>query len=273
MKTRYFLFLSAMMVTVYSCNQGPKHPQANLIKQSAATAATDQSIRYYADSIDANLKSLEKQTSLVYLKSDQSMYVEKYSWNGKSVLYKESGENGGIQNYTKIYYFRNDSLVLVKENKESIKGGTPSFSETNTFLRNNIAFKKENRTAANTDALAKEPYLSVSDNKTTSTGDSDYQQQINLMEDAIKGVNQYEMRFNQIISVPEENIIQLKAKAQNGYTANVLVKESDSFIDSLVKNPSIFKNQKLKFNWKIEDKEAVYVPVAAKVTSAKGLKR
>ncbi len=44
-------------------------------------------------------------------------------------------------------------------------------------------------------------------------------------------------------------------------------------MDSLLKDPLAFKGEKLNIKWEVKDKEAVYVPVAASVTSANGLKR
>jgi hypothetical protein len=65
----------------------------------------------------------------------------------------------------------------------------------------------------------------------------------------------------------------LKSKNQNGYQASIRVDEKSTFIDSLLTNPSIFKEEKLKFKWTIKDKDAVYVPDGAATTSANGLNK
>jgi len=269
MKTSYILSCLPVLFTIFSCNQQPKHPQADLIRQSAATAMTDKTIGVLADSIDANLTQLEKQSSLVYLQGEQSMYVERYSANGKAILYVEQQDNGLINSQTKKYYFKNDSLILIQENKKN----NNDYTDTRIFLRNNIAFSKEQRKGNSASVLQTKPYLSLKSIKDNTVKEDDYKQNIRTLDEAIAGNNQYEMRFDQFIDIPGENIIQLKSKAQNGYTASILVREPDAFIDSLKANPQSFRNEKLNFKWKVEDKEAVYVPVAAKVTSAKGLNK
>jgi len=269
MKTSYILSCLPVLFTIFSCSQQPKHPQADLISQSVATAMTDNSIGILADSIDANLAQLEKQSSLVYLQGEQTMYAERYSANGKAILYVEQRDNGLINRLTKKYYFKNDSLILVQENKKV----NNDYTDTRIFLRNNIAFSKEQRKANSASVLQTKPYLSLKSIKDNTLKEDDYKQNIRTLDEAIAGNNQYEMLFDQFIDIPGENIIQLKSKAQNGYTASILVKEPDAFIDSLKSNPQNFRNEKLNFKWKVEDKEAVYVPVAAKVTSAKGLNK
>lgn len=269
MKTTYIVFSFSALLGISGCSQQPKHPQADLISQSAATAMTDKTIAVLADSIDANLSQLEKQSSLVYLQGEQSMYAERYSSNGKPVLYVEQKDNGLLNSETKKYYFKNDSLILVQESKKT----NNDYTDTRIFLRNNIAFSKAQRKANTASALLTRSYLPLKSGKGNNIPENDYQQNIRTLDEAIAGNNQYEMLFDQFIDVPDENIIQLKSKAQNGYTASILVKEPDAFIDSLKSNPQHFRNEKLNFKWKVEDKEAVYVPVAAKITSAKGLNK
>lgn len=269
MKTFYILSCLLVSLTIGSCRQQPKHPQADLIRQASATAMTDKTIRILADSIDANLSHLEKQSSLVYLQGEQSVYAERYNSNGKAILYLEQKDNGLINSSTKKYYFKNDSLILVQE---SVKSNN-EYTDTRVFLRNNIAFSKEQRKGNSAAALLTLPYLSLKSIKDNSSKEDDYQQNIRTLDEAIAGNNQYEMLFDQYIDIPGENIIQLKSKVQNGFTASILVKEPDAFTDSLKTLPGNFKNEKLNFKWKVEDKEAVYVPVAAKVTSAKGLNK
>lgn len=269
MKIFYIACSLAAFPVLFGCNQQPKHPQADLITQSAATAMTDKTIRILADSIDANLDHLEKQSSLVYLQGEQSMYAERYSSNGKAVLYVEQKDNDLINSRTKKYYFKNDSLILVQERNKSGN----EYTDTRVFLRNNIAFSKEQRKGSSISELLTRPYLSVKSIRDNSIREEGYKQNVRTLDEAIAGNNQYEMVFDQFIDIPDENIIQLKSKAQNGYTASILVREPDAFIDSIKAMPGNFRNEKLNFKWKVEDKEAVYVPVAAKVTSAKGLNK
>lgn len=269
MKISTILYLLPAFLFIAACNQQPKHPQADLIKQASATAMTDKSILQFTDSISANLSRLEKQSSLVYLLGTKSMYVEKYSWNGRPVVYIAQTDDDLISSNTKKYYFKNDSLILVQENTGSNKS---LFTATRTYLRNNIAFKKEQSSSATAVALPQAPYQTIKD-KNGAAQEEDYKRHLTSLEEAIAGKNQFEMVFDAFISLPEESVIRLKGKAQNGYSASILVKATDPLIDSLTHAPAKFKNEKLNFKWKIEDKEAVYVPVAARVTSASGLNK
>lgn len=269
MKIPYLLCPILLISMLFGCTQRSKHPQADLINQSTAAAMTDESILRYADSIKSNLSSLEKQNSLIYLQGEQSMYVEKYNFNGKPVLYEEYIDNKLISSNSKKYYLKNDTLILLQEIQKTNKGIT----ETRNFFRNNISFKEEQRTAADDATLKKLPFLAVkSATRTVKTAENE-EAQLKNMEDAISGTGSFVMNFEQFIDIPEESIIQLKSGEKNGYTANVIVKTADALIDSLQSNPANFKNQKINFKWEIVDKEAVYVPVGAKVTSAKGLNR
>lgn len=270
MKIYNLLYAIPVFLLAASCNQQPKHPQADLIKQASATAMTDKSILRYTDSISANLSGLEKQSSLVYLLGTQSMYVEKYSFNGKPVVYLTQTNDEPIGNTIKKYYFKNDSLILVQE---SIRSNKPLYTDTRTYLRNNIAFKTEQRNAATSTALSGSSYQNLNKDNHNAGKEQDYKSQVQSLDDAIAGINQFAMVFDQFISLPEESVIRLKGKTQNGYSSSVLVRTSDSLIDSLRRFPATFKNEKLNIKWKIEGEEAVYVPVAAKVTSARGLNK
>lgn len=283
MKHTYLLFIFPLTFVLFGCSQQPKHPQADLINQASATAMTDKSILQYADSINANLDRLEKQSSLIYLQGEQSMYVEKYNSNGKAVLYEENLDNKLISNRSKRYYLKNDSLVLLQETIKSNNGVT----EIRSYFRNNIAFKQEKRIATNDAALKKQVYADITaanspsknadaasmEQGTTAQTTSEEAQQLKTMEDAIAQNGPFALYFEQFIDIPEESIIQLKSNTRNGYTANVIVRTNDALTDSLQHQPEKFRNTKLNLKWKIEDKEAIYVPVAAQLTSAKGLNK
>ncbi|WP_316819883.1 hypothetical protein [Pedobacter gandavensis] len=282
MKHTYLLFILPIALAIFGCNQQPRHPQAELIQQASATAMTDKSILQYVDSIQANLASLEKQSSLIYLQGEQSMYVEKYNSNGKPVLYEENIDNKLISNRIRRYYLKNDSLILLEERTKDNKGIT----ELRRYFRNNIAFKQEKRTAAEESGLKKQAYATITSGSseentaptdteqasTTQTASKEVQQ-LKIMEDAIAQNGSFTLYFDQFIDIPEESIIQLKSNARNGYTANVIVRKNDALTDSLQHQAEEFKNKRLNFKWVIADKEAVYVPVAANVTSAKGLNK
>lgn len=269
MKIPYLIYSALLIPLLFGCTQGVKHPQAALINQSSATAMTDESILHYADSIQSNLKNLEKQSSLVYLQGEQSMYVEKYSANGKPVLYEEYLDNKLISSEIRKYYLKNDSLILLQESHKSNKG----WNETRTFFRNNISFKKDQRSGATDSELKKKPYVLVKSTASSIQTTEKEEAQLKKMDDAIAGSGLFAMNFDQFIDIPEESIIQLKNSEPNGYISNVIVNTPDELIDSLQHHPLKFKGKKINFRWEIQDREAVYVPVGAKVTSAKGLNK
>ncbi|WP_036674931.1 hypothetical protein [Pedobacter heparinus] len=231
---------------------------------------SEKDILQYADSIDANSKDLEKQTSLVYQLGDQLMYASQYSWNGSSIMFIEYISNEGLSNQTRKYYLKNDSLVLVKE-KISMDGeNAQKYTESRAYIRNNIVFKKESRLAVTEAALKSNKYTLQ---QTPAKNNQEFAENILRLKDAVRASNKFEVVFDNIISVAEESRILLKNKLPDGYSATVVVRDQDAFIDSLISIPAVFKDKKLNFKWQVNDKEAVYVPVAASVTSASGLNR
>ncbi|ACU06016.1 hypothetical protein Phep_3825 [Pedobacter heparinus DSM 2366] len=267
MKAIYFPIL---LLFLCSCSRKPKHPQAGLINQRTAASMSEKDILQYADSIDANSKDLEKQTSLVYQLGDQLMYASQYSWNGSSIMFIEYISNEGLSNQTRKYYLKNDSLVLVKE-KISMDGeNAQKYTESRAYIRNNIVFKKESRLAVTEAALKSNKYTLQ---QTPAKNNQEFAENILRLKDAVRASNKFEVVFDNIISVAEESRILLKNKLPDGYSATVVVRDQDAFIDSLISIPAVFKDKKLNFKWQVNDKEAVYVPVAASVTSASGLNR
>lgn len=268
MKFSHLLLL--LLPILFSCTQNSKHPQADLINRNIPVAVTEQSIVHFADSVDASLITMEKRSSLVYYLDETSLYVEKYSMNGVPVLYRAFINNEGISSLVNNFYFNNDSLILVTESKKQRKQNTEVLEEIRTFFRNNIAFRKDIRTALSSSTLKDKQFSPL---KHINLSTDNYASNIKTFNDAIEGNEKFDLVFDSFLSAPDEKYILLKSKIPNGYNANILVTQSDSFTDSLMIDPMLFKNTKLNINWKIENKEAVYVPVAASVTSAKGLKR
>ena len=265
------LCLPFVLLFLYSCQQKSKHPQAGLAS-AEINAMTAQSILNYADSLDAGLNGMNKQTSLVYQIGDAAMYTEAYSTNGKTFLYIQYFNNEGVSSQTGKYYFKNDSLILVRESSLINRGNGSVYEDKRSFLRSNISFKKESRSASSAAALQAKPYTLISASQTTRrTGE--FVENVKILEDAISGNNKFDLVFDQIIVVPPESHILLKSKMPNGYSANIVVNDTDVFIDSLINQPALFKDQKLHIKWEIKDKEAVYVPVAARLTSARGLNK
>jgi len=272
MKTIYLLCLGLLLLTFQSCNYfKPNHPQADL-PEDGSTAMTDKSILKYTGSIDRTLKNFKKEVSLVYTTGDLSMYVEKYSEHNEGMLYKIYSANGTISNTLKSYYFKNDSLILVKDESNIRNEEGDVYKDIRTYLRNNVTFKIDSRTAVSKEALQTIPYLTVqpADNKYPQEG---YAADIKGLNDAILGADKFEMVFDNITTYPESHYINLKNKKLHTYKATILVQTRDAYIDSLLTMPAQFKEEKLTLKWKIEDNEAVYVPVADTTTSASGLNR
>jgi len=273
MKAIYVLYLCVLLFTAESCNYlKSTHPQASISPEDGSTGMTDKSILDYAADADKNLGSFKKELSLVYQSGDFSMYVEKYSGYNHALLYKTYADNGNISSAVKNYYFKNDSLILVKETNKVMNEEGDVYKDVRTYMRNNVAFKMDSRTASSSAAILTLPYLFIqpTDNKYP---DANYEDDIKGLNDAIMGKDKFEMVFDNITTYPESHYINLKSKNRSNYKASILVNTKDAFIDSLLNTPLTFKDEKLKLHWKIEDKEAIYVPVADTTTSAKGLNK
>lgn len=259
MKTVSFLIFVSLFATILSCNPfKPDHPQAALPNQGD-TDLTAKSILAYADSIDVQLASLSKQTSLVYATGELSFYVERFTANNQTLLLIEHTYSGGNNVSLKKYYFKSDSLVLAKDNSEFANENGKSYKDSRTYLRSNTVFKTENRTAANSSSIGSLPYIDVPLSQNT-TADQTHLENIRVLNDVVDGNDKFEMVFENITTYPDSRYIVLRGKIQKNYMSSVLVPERDQFIDSLLTTPIIFKDRKLNFNWTVKDHEAVYVP-------------
>jgi hypothetical protein len=268
MRNSVLLFI--LSILFFSCQQGPKHPQAELLSQASPTAMNQQEIIQYADSIEAGLGVLDKAVSLIYLSGENFFYIEKYSINGKPLIMVKQSKNEGISSSTEKYYFKNDSLVLIRKIASSTKPSTEAVKNKRIFIRNNVPFKEDLRSAANQNDLAKLPFQEYRNAKMPSTN---YGDSLVVLNDAIAGVNNFEMVFDQYIAAEAGSYLLLKSKLPGGYTASVKVNERDPFIDSVETDPLVFKDTKLSFKWALKNNEALYIPVPVEVTSAKGLNK
>ncbi len=259
MKSVYFLILVALLCTIFSCNNFKSdHPQSE-ISDAQATDLTSKTVLEYVSQIDKDLSKLVKQTSLVYMLGETSFYVERYQQSQKTILMVEHLFNGGITNSIKKYYFKNDSLILEKSESKLANDDGIIFKDTRTFLRNNTIFKIDNRTASSQGAIHTLPFIDVPLSKNKSADQTILDNVISLAE-VIEGKNRFDMVFESITTYPDSRYIILSNKMQNSYTASILVKEKDTFIDSLLNDPITFKNQKLNIHWIVQDHEAIYVP-------------
>ena len=270
MKTVHYFALLCVFSTILACTKFKSdHPQAEMADEYA-TNLNAKSILQYADSVDKNTAQLTKNTSLVYMLGDLSFFVDQYSSNEQNVLLVEHGYNG-LNNNTKKYYFRNDSLILETVKSQLSNESGEIFKDSRTYLRNNTVFKVQERTASAEASIANLPYIDLPLSKTDAS-DHSYLEKVSTLKHILAGTDKFDMVFENITTFPDSRYIMLKSKLQNSYTASILVKEKDALIDSLLNNPIDFKDQKLNLKWMVQDQEAVYVPVASQ-TSAKGLKR
>lgn len=266
------LCLGVLMLTFQSCNYfKSNHPQAAL-SEDGSTVMTDKSILQFTAGVDKDLSKFKKEISLVFSNGDLSMYVEKYSMYNDAKLYKTFTANGITSEASKSYYFKNDSLILIKEKNKLRNEEGEVYHNTRTYMRNNIIFKIDSRTASAVEAIQKLPYLAVQPAGNKYPAES-YTDDIKVMDDAIAGTDKFNLVFDNITTYPEYHYINLKGARPGSYKSAILVRSKDAYIDSLLSMPALFKDKKLRLNWQIVDKEAIYVPVAATETSASGLNR
>jgi len=268
MNIKFYAPLLAATI-VAACTTKSKHPQSELANQSAASAETDQSINFYADSLDKQVSNLEKQQSMAYHLAEQSLYIEKFNWNGKAVMYIQYLKNEGISEKTTKYYLKNDSVLLIKESLKRHQGQGELFEDRQIYIRNHTPFKTTQRSADSFGALQAKNFADLK----APVSPVDFQTELSNLNDALKGVNKFDMVFDQFISTAEGDFLLLKSKIPGGYGSSIRVNERDQLIDSIQNEPAFFKDAKLNISWKVADHEAVYVPVASSITSAKGLKR
>ena len=256
MKTYTFLIIGLISTTLFSCNPfKADHPQANLSDENKTTDLTSKSILSYKDSIDKNLHRLPKSQSLVYMLGDLSFYVEKYD----NSLFIEHAYNGAESNSIKKYYFKNDSLILYQSSNELANEENIAFKDERTYMRNHTVFKKDGRTAASAAALTTLAFIDIPLSENT-TPDKNYLDNVISLKNVLNGAEKFDMVFESIRTYPDTRYITLRNKEPNSYTASILVKDRDGFIDSLLNYPILFKDKKLNIRWEIIDREAVYVP-------------
>jgi hypothetical protein len=272
MKIKNSLMLVLCMSTIFSCNSKSDHPQASLLEDGSSTSLNDKTILAFSDSLNRNLFSLKKTISLIYMLGDNSLYVERYTNSSGDKVYFEQLNNGTTNSTLNKYYFKNDSLMLISSFSKQVLETGPIFKDTRVYLRNNTAFKKENRTATSAAAIQTLPYLLVQDVDSHASEES-YFEKIAILNDAIAQTNKFEMVFDNVTTYPDSRSLVLKSKIQNSYTASIIIETKSPYIDSLLSDPSIFRNEKLKFNWTVKDNEAIYVPERDSTTSASGLNK
>ncbi|MGY4385248.1 hypothetical protein ACVWYN_002286 [Pedobacter sp. UYP24] len=261
-------FLLVILWVFSACKQSNRHPQAELINKNTTESLSTQQIILYADSIDESLKSMENYVSLIYINGESSFHVKKYSSQGKPTMLVKYTGNEGLSGNSEKYYFKQDSLILIKQNSKLTKDREIIFSNKRVYIRKNIPFLEEIKTASSVDALKP---ISFKEIKNNNLNTMNFQDTIQVLNDALAGKNSFELVFDQFIPGVEVGSLLLKSKIPGGYSANLNVHQKDDFIDSLAQYPSLFRNEKLKLKWTLINNNAVYVPV--KLTSASGLNK
>ncbi|RZK40443.1 MAG: hypothetical protein EOO90_14820 [Pedobacter sp.] len=256
MKT-YILFIIVLtLFTLNGCNQFKSdHPQTKLSDPHQTTDANAENILEYQKDVENNIKSAQAQQSLVYMLGDLSFYVESY---GDNILI-EHAYNGGESTSLKKYYFRNDSLLLYQTRSELASDDNTVFKDERVYMRNHTVFRIDGRMAASESTVEELPFIDIPLSQNPNP-DKNYLDNVTVLRDVLRGENKFEMLFESIRTFPDARYITLRSREQNGYTASILVKERDAFIDSLLNYPNLFKDKRLQINWEIKDREAVYLP-------------
>lgn len=267
------LVVFILLLSVSSCKYfRSDHPQADILTDSAATGINEKSILTFAAGVDRDLAKFKKEYSLIYTSGDLKVYTEKYSDFNNGQLYRIHSINGSISSAVKSYYLKADSLIHIKEKSKFMNQGAELFRDSRTYLRNGVVFAQDNRTANSAEALRTLPFLAVTSNE-LKFRDDHFQDELESMNDALMGKDKFEMVFDHLATYPDARYIVLRSKSAGNFTATVLVREKDRLIDSLLNSPEKFKDGELRFQWKIEDQDAVYVPVSNANTSASGLNK
>lgn len=252
-----------------SCQQKSSHPQAGIINQSSATGLNEQAVIAFAEDIEHGKDNLKKLSSLVYSRGQENFFVEQYfNDHGDQVLIAHEQRLPSQEASSKRYYFKNDSLILVTASLHHNEGQERAFEESRTYLRNYTVFKRESKVAGSTAELSTAAF------KPVGTGPAeDYKAAVERMFDALQRKRDFELVFDKITRYPDASFISLKSTNPNGYTAQVALQSADAFVDSLLRDPAHFRNNKINFNWKVKDMQAIYVPSGSTSTSANGLNR
>ena len=152
-----------------------------------------------------------------------------------------------------------DSLILYQTSNELANEVGIVFKDQRTYLRNHTVFKKDGRTAVSAAALKSLVFIDIPLSENTSP-DKSYLDNVSALKNVLNGTDKFDMVFESIRTYPDSRYITLRSKEPNSYTASILVKERDAYIDSLLNYPILFKDKKLNFKWEVVDREAVYVP-------------
>lgn len=269
------LIFAGSIQLLSSCqNFKSDHPQSQLVGQSSETSMTAESVIAFAEDIEHSKDNLKKLSSLVYQRGQEKLFVEHYfNDHGDQVYIENQQPESTMERSSRRFYLKNDSLVLVTENKIESGSTGKVYLESRTYLRNYTVFKREAKSASNLSALTASAYQEQDIKLET----ADYKTDMARLRDALNRSGDFKLVFDKITEYPDASFMELKNKSPNGYTATVELQSKDAFIDSLKRDPLHFRENKLNFNWKVEGMDAIYVPSGSPSvsisTSASGLNR
>jgi hypothetical protein len=241
-----------------------------MVNQAATTGMNEESIREFSTHLDETTGQLNKTYSLVYTTGDGSMYVEQYAnAEGDRLLLEHT--NSDLGNAVRKYYFKKDSLILVSAHNIQNTEKGKVVSDTKTYLRNFVVFKRAGRTAASEQAIQALPFLPVKNEEGNTT--EDFRAHIRTLQDALQQKDKFDVVFDNVTTYPDAAFVMLKSREQNGYKASVRLTGKDQYVDSLINYPENFRNERLNLKWTVSNGTAIYVPEESTSTSASGLKR
>ncbi len=244
----------AVILFIISCNKlQSDHPQAS-IEMPKARALNEADIQAYADSVNLLLPQFEKQESLIYSLRNYSFQISKYTENGKPLLFVEEGRNGESGKVEKLFYIKDNKLLLYSEMAETHSNPEP-FTLTKIYFRNNIAFYAEQKKAHTEAALKTVAFRKIeSENK-------ELHRDLSHMEDALKQKGKFNLVFDGITEYPKARYLIMSRNEYDAYRAVIRVEKSDDFIRELSSNTSRYTGSKLDIDWSVnhENNEVVYV--------------
>lgn len=211
--------------------------------------SSEYEINLYADSIDALLPHCKVERSMVYSLGDYSFHVNKYSYKGEAVLYREWGSSGEYGNTDKRYYIKDRDVSFLVENTFTPTASKP-YSFLKAYFKNGEVFHAKQINAPTKQALSNLDFEDVH-----YTGYKPVN--IALFEDALSQQGKFDLTFERIIECSTARYLIFSNNGFNSYRAPVKVENTDEFIQEIASNPLRYKGKKLDISWGLSDSNEV----------------
>lgn len=248
------LYLSALLCTISFSFVSCDRSYSNFLTEAADSPelralSSEYEINLYADSIDALLPFCKVERSMVYSLGDYSFHVNKYSYKGQAVLYREWGSSGEYGSTDKRYYIKDQNVSFLVENSY-----TPTASKPYSFLK---AYFKDGGVfhAKQVNALTKQALSDQDFEDVEYTGFKPAN--ITLFEDALSQQGKFDLTFERIIECSKAKYLIFSNNGCNSYRAPVKVENTDEFIQEIASNPLRYKGEKLDIVWGLSDSNEV----------------